>query len=241
MRTPPPPHRSAPPSGPAFVAYLRVSTKRQGDSGLGLDAQRAAIAAHVAREQGRVLAEYTEVESGRRTDRPKLAEALAHARADRVTLVIARLDRLARNVAFLSALMEVNAPFIALDVPSADRLTLHVLAAVAESEARAISTRTRAALQAAKQRGVKLGTPANLNRADRLRGAAVQRDRARATVAPAAAVILQLRHDHHWSLSKIATWLNTKGFRRPSGKRWHPSQVARVLGREIAAGSKAAA
>jgi DNA invertase Pin-like site-specific DNA recombinase len=147
-------------SAPArFVAYYRVSTDKQGRSGLGLEAQRAAVEAHVVDARGRVAAEFIEVESGRKRDRPQLAAALAAARAHRAILVIAKLDRLARNVHFVSGLMESGVEFVAADMPTVNRLTVHILAAVAEEEARMISARTKAALAAAKARGVPLGNP----------------------------------------------------------------------------------
>ena len=132
------------------VAYYRVSTAKQGASGLGLDAQRAAVATWTAANGAAVLAGYTEVESGKRADRPELRKALAHAKRSRATMVIAKLDRLSRNVHFLSGLMESGVDFIACDNPHANKLTIHILAAVAEDEAKRISERTRAALAAYK-------------------------------------------------------------------------------------------
>lgn len=141
-----------------FIAYYRVSTDRQGASGLGLDAQRQAVAGFVG--TGQLVAEFTEIESGRRhTNRPQLLGALAECRKRRAVLLIARLDRLARNVAFISALMENGTDFIACDMPTATRLTIHILAAVAEHEREMISKRTKAALVEAKRRGMKLGNP----------------------------------------------------------------------------------
>lgn len=143
-----------------FVAYYRVSTVRQGQSGLGLDAQRASVAAHVAgKSGGLLLAEFQEIESGRKSDRPQLAAALALCKRQKATLVIAKLDRLARNVRFISSLMESGVQFQAVDMPEANRLTVHILAAVAEHEREAISERTRAALAAKKARGETLGNP----------------------------------------------------------------------------------
>jgi DNA invertase Pin-like site-specific DNA recombinase len=142
-----------------FIAYYRVSTRRQGQSGLGLDAQRAAVSAYVKANGGRIIAEYQEVESGKRhQNRPQLAAAIQHGRGAKATLVIAKLDRLARNVAFVSALMESACEFVACDNPNANKLTIHILAAVAEEEARAISDRTTKALAAAKRRGQRLGS-----------------------------------------------------------------------------------
>jgi len=143
----------------AFVAYLRVSTVRQGESGLGLEAQRAAVEAFARQHGGTIVASYVEVETGKRSDRPELAKALCVARKAKATLLIAKLDRLARNVAFIANLMDAGVEFLACDQPFASRLTLHILAAVAEDEARRISERTKAALQAAKARGRKLGNP----------------------------------------------------------------------------------
>ena len=122
-----------------LIAYYRVSTKQQGASGLGLDAQRSAVSDFARQSGGKIEAAYTEVESGKRADRPELAKAIAHARRSKATLVIAKLDRLAHNVAFVSALMESGADFVAVDNATANRLTIHILAAVAEDEARRIS------------------------------------------------------------------------------------------------------
>src|SRR4051794_33128778 len=135
-----------------YIAYYRVSTDRQGCSGLGLDAQRAAVASYLAGREP-LLAEYTEIESGKKNDRPQLAVALGECHRRRARLVIAKLDRLARNVHFISGLMESGVDFVAVDMPEANRLTLHILAAVAEHEREMISRRTKEALAAAKARG----------------------------------------------------------------------------------------
>ena len=148
------------PGVPRFVAYFRVSTDKQGVSGLGLEAQREAVSRHVAIAQGVIVAEFQEIESGKRNDRPQIAAALAACRLRRATLVIAKLDRLARNVFFISSLMESGVDFVACDNPHATRLTIHILAAVAEHEREMISQRTKAALAAAKARGKKLGLAA---------------------------------------------------------------------------------
>ena len=140
-----------------FIAYYRVSTARQGHSALGLEAQRQAVRDYLNGASRQLVGEFVEVESGKRSDRPKLAEALRLCRLHGATLVIAKLDRLARNVHFVSSLMESGVDFVAVDFPQANRLTVHILAAVAEHEAKMISERTRAALQAAKTRGVRLG------------------------------------------------------------------------------------
>jgi DNA invertase Pin-like site-specific DNA recombinase len=145
------------PNAGNFVAYYRVSTQRQGRSGLGLEAQQKAVRDHLNGGNWRIVDEFTEVESGTRPGRPKLAQALKTCRALGATLIIAKLDRLARNVHFVSGLMESGVEFTAVDFPQANRLTVHILAAVAEHEAKMISERTKAALAAAKRRGVKLG------------------------------------------------------------------------------------
>ena len=143
--------------GRPIVAYYRVSTRGQGESGLGLEGQVAAVERYAASAGATIVRAFREVESGKRADRPELVRALAHARRAGATLVIAKLDRLARNVHFLSGLMESRVDFVACDNPNANRLTIHILAAVAEDEARRISERTRAALAAYKARGGVLG------------------------------------------------------------------------------------
>ena len=157
-----------------FVSYLRVSTQQQGDSGLGIEAQRAAVADYLNGGDWALLAEYVEVESGKRNDRPQLMAALAYAKATGATVVIAKWDRLARNVAFVSAVLDGGVDFVACDNPHATRFTIHILAAVAEYEAAAVSTRTKAALAARKARGGRMG---NINGAAALRDvpAAIER------------------------------------------------------------------
>src|SRR5260370_12721803 len=140
-----------------YVAYYRVSTKRQGYSGLGLEAQREAVACYVQNVSGKLVAGFTEVRSGTKSTRPFLAEAIRTCRMRLAVLVIARLDRLARNVAMIAELMDSEVEFVAVDFPTASRLTLHILAAIAEYESKLASERTKAALAAARARGVRLG------------------------------------------------------------------------------------
>lgn len=218
---------------PPLVAYLRVSTQRQGESGLGLDAQRTAIERFSAATGRQLIETYTEIESGRRPDRPQLAKALAHAKRIRGALVVAKLDRLARNVHFLSGLLEAGVDFVACDQPSANRLTLHILAAVAEDEARRISERTRAALAAAKARGVILGRD-NLTAEGRARGAIAggkaARDRAAAELAEVLPIVQEL-HAAGLSQRAIAARLNEAGHLTRTGRPWHQIAVRRLIDR----------
>src|SRR5207248_11540648 len=148
----------APHSG-KFVAYYRVSTDRQGKSGLGLDAQREAVTSYLNGGSWQLVQEFVEVESGKRADRPQLAAALAACRKHKAKLVIAKLDRLSRNLPFVATLMESGVEFVAVDNPHANKLTIHILAAVAQHEREMISERTKAALAAARARGTQLGNP----------------------------------------------------------------------------------
>lgn len=207
-----------------FVGYIRVSTDRQAASGLGLEAQRAAIEQYAAR-QGREIAEiYVEAESGKLKDRPQLNAALAHCRRAKATLLIAKLDRLARNVAFVSALMETGTEFVAVDAPFANRLMIHVLSAVAEWEREQISERTKAALAAAKARGVKLGTYGRVLGAQKR----AEAERFAETVRPA---ILDARNAGCASLREYAAYLSASGIPTPTGGRWHASSVSLLLKR----------
>lgn len=217
---------------PRFVAYLRVSTDKQGHSGLGLEAQRAAVTAHAETARGRIVAEHVEVESGRRRDRPQLAAALEACRAVRATLVIAKLDRLARNVAFVSNLMESGVEFVAADMPVVNRLTVHILAAVAEEEACMISARTRAALAAARARGVKLGNPRLLASDPELsaQGNAAQQENAHRRATAVAPYLEQAHRAGATTLQQKAEALMARGVPAPrGGRRWTPAQVRRVL------------
>ncbi len=222
------------PSRLRFVSYLRVSTDGQARSGLGLEAQRQAVAAHVAQAGGEVVAEFREVESGKRADRPQLAAALASCRTRRAVLVIAKLDRLARNVVFLATLMESRVRFQAVDLPAADEFTLHILAAVAQKEASAISTRTRDALAAKKARGFQLGSPANLTPAAREKSWVAMRENAQANLNNRqAGQLAALLRATGASLRAIADQLNQSGYRTRYGKAFHPMGVQRLLPKPI--------
>ena len=212
-----------------YVAYFRVSTARQGQSGLGLEAQQAAVQRFLPVHAVRV-ADYVEVESGRKSARPQLAAALAQAQREGAVLLVAKLDRLARNVAFLATLMESRVRSQAVDLPAADEFTLHILAAVAQKEAAAISSRTRDALAAKKARGFTLGTPANLMPAARTQGLAARQANAQANVhnrqATQLATLLQATGA---TLRAIADRLNQSGYCTRRGKAFHPMGVQRLL------------
>ena len=215
----------------AFIAYVRVSTQKQGDSGLGLEAQAAAISAHVG--NGNLVATYTEVESGKRNDRPELAKALRHAKAIGATLLVAKLDRLARNVHFVSGLMSAGVDFVACDNPNANRLTVHILAAVAEDEAARISARTKAALAAAKARGVTLGGFRGCvpTAEDRATSATVRSTTAATRASALVPIISELRAAGATSLRDLANGLNVRGIPAPRGGEWSAVQVQRMLAR----------
>ena len=212
-----------------FVAYYRVSTDRQGASGLGLDAQRQAVAGQV-NGTGQLVAEFTEIESGRRhTNRPQLLAALDECRRRHAVLLIARLDRLARNVAFIANLMESRADFIACDMPTANRLTIHILAAVAEHEREMISQRTKAALAEAKRRGTRLGNP----RIEAARALALAAHHAQRPAPEVVALMIEWRGQGK-ALRAIAHDLNRLNIRSPRGRDWYASSVRNLLNASIA-------
>jgi DNA invertase Pin-like site-specific DNA recombinase len=219
-----------------FISYLRVSTARQGASGLGLEAQREAVSRYLNGGHWQLVQEIVEVESGKRNDRPAIAEALRLCRLHKATLVIAKLDRLARNVHFISSLMESGVDFVACDFPEANRLTVHILAAVAEHEAAMISARTKAALAAAKARGVALG--GQRGSLERMAGMAAKGTRLSATVRQNSAsrrradllpVVAEIKASGATSLRAIAKGLNDAGLTSARGGRWSSTQVMRVL------------
>ncbi len=211
-----------------FVAYYRVSTDRQGRSGLGLEAQRDAVMRHVAGHDGKLVADFCEIESGKRSDRPQLAAAIAAAKKAKATLIIAKLDRLARNVHFISGLMESGVDFVAADNPHANKLMVHLLAAFAEHEREQISQRTKDALAAAKTRGIKLGR----NGADRL--APANRAEAVKRAQQLAPVLAELK-DAGMSARRMAAELTARGIATPSGGRWHAQTVLRMIDRASSA------
>lgn len=209
-----------------YVSYLRVSTQRQGRSGLGLEAQRSAVAEHA--RGATIIREYVEVESGKHQDRPQLDAALRECKRTGSTLLVAKLDRLARNVEFTARLMNSGVEFVAADNPTATRLTIHILAAMAEHEREQISQRTKAALAAAKRRGVKLGGKRNGSgwkaRNQRL-GAEALAARADAFAQDLREVLADIGPG---SLRSIAAALTERNIRTPRGGGWTATAVARL-------------
>jgi DNA invertase Pin-like site-specific DNA recombinase len=214
----------------SFVAYYRVSTDKQGRSGLGLEAQQAAVRDYLNGGNWKLLAEVTEVESGKRSDRPKLDEAMRLCRLHGATLIIAKLDRLSRDAHFLLGLQKAGVEFIAVDMPSANKLTVGIMALVAEDEAKRISDRTKAALAAAKARGVKLGgnRGAELTEDARQAGRAAKTAKARARANDLAPLLEELEAKGFTSLGAIAKALNDRGIPTARGGEWTATQVMRV-------------
>jgi len=207
-----------------YVAYYRVSTQRQGQSGLGLEGQQQAVAAFCE-----PLESFTEVETGtNKRHRPELQRAIATCKRLNAVLVIAKLDRLARNVYFVSGLMESGIEFVACDNPTANRLTIHILAAVAEDEARRISERTKAALAAYKARGGTLGNPRNLTTTAATKGVAANMKAAERHAADVRPIAEKLRATGR-TLAEIAETLTGRGLLTRRGKAWSATAVARLL------------
>jgi DNA invertase Pin-like site-specific DNA recombinase len=218
-----------------FVAYYRVSTAQQGQSGLGLEAQRKTVLDYLNGGRWNLIDAFTEVESGKRADRPDLARALTACRLHRATLLIAKIDRLSRDAAFLLNLRDAGVDFVAADMPDANRMTVGIMAIIAEHERDAISTRTRQALAAAKARGTKLGSPGNLSAASAARGrilgvaaVAARTVKRQADLNP---VIRTIMAEGRTSLHQIAAGLNERQVPASRGGAWTAVQVSRVLAR----------
>lgn len=217
-----------------FVSYLRVSTDKQGKSGLGLEAQRAAVAEYLNGGDWSLVSELVEIESGGKAARPKLAEALALCRAHRATLIVAKLDRLARDAHFLLGLQKAGVEFVAVDMPSANRMTVGIMALVAEEERRMISARTKAALAAAKARGVQLGgfrgTAGTAETAAVARAARTEAaDGHAAALAP---ILRRIDPTGSTSLRTVAAALNAEGVPTSTGRGvWTAAGVARLRAR----------
>lgn len=215
----------APHKHQSWVCYYRVSTQRQGASGLGLEAQQLAVERFIRERGGRIVSVFTETESGKTVrNRPQLLAALAACRSKRATLVIAKLDRLARNVHFISGLLETGVDFVAVDQPTKDRFLLHLQAAFAEEEGRRISMRTKEALAAAKRRGVVIGATGRIlaakHKAAAMKKASSYRD-----------VIAELRSSGITQVRSIMGELNRRGILSPGGGRWHLVTTHKTLKR----------
>jgi DNA invertase Pin-like site-specific DNA recombinase len=216
-----------------YIGYFRVSTKRQGESGLGLDAQREMVSGFL--KGAPLLAEYVEVESGRKANRAELAKALDNCKRQGATLLIAKLDRLARNVAFTAALMDAGVDFVAVDMPDANRLTVHIMAAMAEHESRMASERTKAALAQAKARGRKLGWSIPSRRAEQVTASlnGVNRNKVKAdqhadNVVP---IIQAIEAAGVNTMQGIAEVLNARGIHTARGGNWYGTTVKNLLAR----------
>lgn len=210
-----------------FVSYYRVSTTKQGISGLGMDAQRNAVMSYLNGGNWNLIAEFAEVESGKRKDRPELVKAVALCRKQAATLLIAKLDRLARNAAFLLNLRDSGVDFIAVDMPHADKFTVGIMALVAEKERDLISQRTRDGLAAARRRGTKLGNPRPTQAL--LAAQTVNLARADAYARSLAPTVNEIRAAHVTTLRGIAQCLNARGFKTPNGKMFLPQSVKNLV------------
>jgi DNA invertase Pin-like site-specific DNA recombinase len=221
-----------------IIAYYRVSTKKQGDSGLGLEGQQAAVEAYARQTGARIVATYREVEKGRIVDRPELTRALGHARRSKATLLVAKMDRLSRNAAFLLTLRDSEVDFTAADNPNANRLTVGILAVIAEHEAEMISQRTKAALQAYKARGGKLGAELpqcrNLTQEARQKGAKNAGEAVHKAAQEVYADLLpsmKAWRAEGMTLDGIAAKLNADGHTTRRGKPWTAGTAYSVLNR----------
>jgi DNA invertase Pin-like site-specific DNA recombinase len=216
-----------------FIAYYRVSTNKQKKSGLGLAAQKEAVSIFINSGNHKLVREFKEVESGKNDDRRQLNEALQLCKLTNSKLLIAKLDRLSRNVAFLAGLMESKVGFVCCDIPEANELTIHIMAAVAQDERKRISERTKAALKAAKARGTKLGNP---NLAKVRNSDITQANKKRIEIASQVAnelmpIINNIRSEGSTSLREIAAELNQLGITTARGSEWQATSVSRILSR----------
>lgn len=212
------------------VTYLRVSTRKQGATGLGIEAQRTAAKAYADRARLEIVGEYVEVESGRKRNRPILQQAINSARINNARLVVAKLDRLARDANFLFALRDSGCDFVAADNPDVGPLVVGILAVIAQDEADRIKARIIAALKEAKLRGTKLGRPENMTAADRARGPAARHIRALADY-NGVSNYARLMRNNGATLAEIAVQLNADGHKTSTGKPFHAMTISRILAR----------
>jgi DNA invertase Pin-like site-specific DNA recombinase len=218
-----------------FIAYYRVSRKEQGISGLGLSAQKSSVEKYVSGQEGIILNEYTEIETGtNKRERVEIHKAIQQAKKEGAVLVIAKLDRLARQVTFVSSLMDSGIEFLAVDMPSANNFTIHIFSALAEQEAKLISSRTKVALAELKKKGVKLGNPQNLTSEARAKGVnkikenAMNNDRNR----QAQSIILNCK-EKEMSYRQIADYLNQLNFKTRHGNKFYAPTVLQLYSRAI--------
>jgi len=216
-----------------YIAYYRVSRKIQGISGLGMSAQKTSVEKYVAGQDGIILKEFTEVETGtNKRDRVEIHKAIQQAKNENAVLIIAKLDRLARNVSFVSSLMDAGIEFVAVDMPTANHFTIHIFSALAEQEAKLISSRTKLALAELKKKGVKLGSPKNLTDEARNKGTkaikenALNNDRNR----QAQSIITNCK-EKGMSFREIANYLNELNFKTRYGKQFLPASVHQLYNR----------
>lgn len=220
-----------------FVSYLRVSTDKQGKSGLGLEAQRRAVEDYLNGGRWKLVAEFVEVESGKKNDRPKLREALHRAKVTGATLIVAKLDRLSRNAAFLLTLRDSGVNFVAADIPDANTMTIGVLAVIAQHERETISQRTKAAMAAAKRRGATFGNPngaralRGLGNGSAVKAVKVKADKHAKDIWP---IVEDIRAAGVVTLKSIAEELNDRGILTARKGQWYPTTVKNLIERVTA-------
>lgn len=211
-----------------YVAYYRVSTTKQGVSGLGLDAQKNDVANYI--KGNSLLGEFTDIVSGKKNNRPQLLAALELCKKENAILVIAKLDRLSRNLTFISTLMDNKVKFVCCDMPDANEMTIHIFGSLAQWERKRISERTKAALAALKRKGVKLGKPENLTHTAKQAGIAAIKEKANKNQNNSQAkLVIGLLHSKGNTLTSIATQLNSAGMKTSTGKEFKPESVRRLI------------
>lgn len=216
-----------------YIAYYRVSTNRQGTSGLGLEAQEYAVQSFLKTDDC-LLCSFTEIESGKKNTRPELGKAISAAKQANAMLVIAKLDRLSRNAAFILSLRDAGCPFVCADMPEANSFTIGIFAILAQHEAELISSRTKLALQASKVRGKKLGTPKNLTSEARKKGLVIRKENAVSNKNNVQATeIIKLYREKGISFRSIAENLNTAGYSTRNGKQFYAATVKMLFDRSL--------